>query len=60
MKRVFRIWKMLQCDLEISPAEVEDTIACLKNGWPQRCDGKTVDECAKMGFAIVDSWLVQE
>jgi len=64
MKKVFRIWKMLEQDLKEELPEtisnIQDSILCLKDGWAVVCDGKTVEECAELEYIIDDSWLVEE
>lgn len=39
---------------EISEKEIK---VCL-NSWIPKCEGKTQRECNKLGFGILDNWLV--
>lgn len=73
MKKVFRIWKMLEEDVEMSELMTTDkevlksnikmTIESLKSGWPLKCEGKTKEECIKLGHPFVantEQWFVEE
>lgn len=65
-KKVFRIWKMLQSDLENSQTEgilrsvIQSTIESLQISWPLDAEGKTAAELTRMGISFSDWWLVEE
>jgi len=65
MKKVFRILKLLECDLRAESEKslrdnIRNTMAYLRHGWPCECEGKTVEECRKLGYSIDNLWLVEE
>ena len=42
-------------DEDINPLNHRD-IALLR-GWPEDCDGKTVQECFELGFVVYLDWM---
>lgn len=68
LKKVFRIWKMLESDLygNLSRKDLEDSIQLsiisLKVGWPFKIEGLTKEEIKKRYplYTISENWFVEE
>lgn len=64
MKKVFRIWKMLENDLSNDDKYLREAIGAsilaLQTKWAFKCEGKTLEECKGLGYEIFPDWLVEE
>ena len=67
MKKVFRIWKMLENDLDNNKNNkkllleaIRGSVLSLQCKWPFQCEGKTLEECKGLGYQIFSEWLVEE
>lgn len=61
-KKVFSAAKYLSSMMKIcDDAEIQDIIIPSINpkGWVWLCDGKTVEECRDMSFAVSDEWCIE-
>lgn len=63
-KKVFRMWKFVSCTNTMDEAHCRLVAEAFLLGWPQKCEGKTLEELAKENstsfYSISDSWLVEE
>ena len=32
----------------------------IRSGWPEMCDGKTEEECDRLGFGVLPDWMEEE
>ena len=60
MKKVFRLWKYVDDMLGVDVSSIEVLIWSLRLGWPQKCDGLTLDEMLAQGYGCNDDWCVLE
>lgn len=61
-KKVFSAAKYLSSMMKIcDDTEIQDIIISSINpkGWVWDCDGKTPEECAAIGFGMVDDWCIE-
>ena len=61
-KKVFSMAKYLSSMAKIcNEQEIRDIIipAICPGKWVWRCDGKTEEECAEMGFYMSPAWLIE-
>ncbi len=63
-KKVFRMWKYISCTNTMDKSSCEIAADAFRLGWPQRCEGKTVEEIManpKTSYLMIpDIWLVEE
>jgi hypothetical protein len=61
MKKVFRIWKMLESDLNSDdPIEsVRASILSLRSSWPFECEGKTQNEIWDADYLFDEDWFAE-
>ena len=59
MEKVFRKQKFIASTLD-NGIDIDLINAALKLGWVQKCEGKTEEEIEKMGYRVMDEWMVEE
>ena len=60
MKKVFRLWKLVEYSIKVDTDGYDALITALKLGWPQKLDGRTREEMNSLGYVCNLNWLVVE
>ena len=60
MKKVFRIWKLVEYRIKLHNITTQGIIDLLKHKWTFEMEGKTIEEIHKLGYMTSSEWLVEE